>query len=92
MPQLLLYVTEEQLSKIENEAHANKMSLSKWVVTEIMEKIERQYPSGWETLFGSIRNDSFYRQKQPRLEKREELLCRHEHVHLFFELDYGKII
>ena len=33
MPQLSLYLTQEQLAKVENEAHADKMSLSKWVVT-----------------------------------------------------------
>ena len=38
MPQLSLYVTQEQLLKIENEAHAENMSLSKWVVSKIMER------------------------------------------------------
>ncbi len=73
MPQLSLYVTEEQLSKIESEARASNMSLSKWAVSELMEKIEPQYPSNWEALFGSISDDSFSRPKQPRLEKREDL-------------------
>lgn len=40
MPQLSLYVTHEQFIKIETEAHAQKMSLSKWVVSKIMEKSE----------------------------------------------------
>ena len=30
MPQLSLYVTQDQLLKIESEAHAENMSLSKW--------------------------------------------------------------
>ena len=44
MPQLSLYVTNDQFQKIEREAHAEKMSLSKWVVSQIMNKIEHLYP------------------------------------------------
>ena len=32
------------------EAHAENMSLSKWVVSKIMERIEPHYPEGGETL------------------------------------------
>ena len=71
MPQLSLYVTQEQFLKIENEAHAEKMSLSKWVVSKIMEKIEPRYPDGWADLFGSVSDSSFTRPDQPKLEKRE---------------------
>ena len=70
MPQLSLYVTQEQLLKIENEAHAEKMSLSKWVVSKIMEKIEPRYPDGWGDLFGSVSDLSFTRPDQPKLEMR----------------------
>ncbi|WP_192814678.1 hypothetical protein [Treponema pedis] len=34
MPQLSLYLTQEQISKVEHEARADRMSLSKWVVTQ----------------------------------------------------------
>lgn len=71
MPQLSLYVTQAQLLKIENEAHAEKMSLSKWVVSKIMEKIEPHYPEGWADLFGSVSDSSFCRPEQPTLETRE---------------------
>ena len=70
MPQLSLYVTQEQLLKIENEAHAENMSLSKWVVSKIMERIEPHYPEGWADLFGSISDSSFTRPDQPKLETR----------------------
>lgn len=70
MPQLSLYVTQEQLLKIENEAHAENMSLSKWSVNKIMERIEPHYPEGWADLFGSVAAPSFTRSDQPKLETR----------------------
>ena len=73
MPQLSLYVTQDQFQKIEREAHADKMSLSKWVVSQIMNKIEPRYPEGWAVLFGSISDPSFSRPEQPVLETREFL-------------------
>ena len=71
MPQLSLYVTQEQLFKIENEAHAEKMSLSRWAVSKIMERIEPHYPEGWADLFGSVSDSSFTGPDQPKLEVRE---------------------
>ena len=71
MPQLSLYVTQDQLLKIENEAHGEKMSLSKWVVSKIMENIEPHYPDGWADLF--VSDSSFTRPDQPKLEIREAL-------------------
>lgn len=71
MPQLSLYLTQEQLAKVENEAHADKMSLSKWVVTQIINRIEPRYPDGWADLFGSVHDSSFSRPEQPHLEQRE---------------------
>lgn len=73
MPQLSLYVTQEQFQKIESEAHADKMSLSKWAVSQIMNRIEPHYPEGWADLFGSVHDSSFARPEQPVLEKREGL-------------------
>ena len=73
MPQLSLYVTQEQFQKIEREAHAEKMSLSKWVISQIMNKIEPRYPDDWADLFGSVSDESFKRPEQPILETRESL-------------------
>ena len=73
MPQLSLYVTQDQFQKIEREAHAEKMSLSKWVISQIMNKIEPRYPDDWADLFGSISDESFKRPEQPILETRESL-------------------
>ena len=71
MPQLSLYVTQDQFQKIEREAHAEKMSLSKWVVSQIMNRIEPRYPEGWDELFGSVSDNTFSRPEQPVLETRE---------------------
>ena len=71
MPQLSLYVTQEQFLKIENEAHAENMLLSKWAVSKIMEKIEPHYPEDWVDLFGSVSDSSFTGPDQPKLETRE---------------------
>ena len=73
MPQLSLYVTKDQLLKIEKEARIEKLSLSKWAVKRIMEKIEPHYPEGWADLFGSVSDASFKRPEQPKLETREAL-------------------
>ena len=73
MPQLSLYVTHDQFQKIEREAHAEKMSLSKWVISQIMNKIEPRYPDDWADLFGSVSDESFKRPEQPILETRESL-------------------
>ena len=73
MPQLSLYVTQEQFQKIEREAHAEKMSLSKWVVSQLMNRIEPRYPEGWAELFGSVSDTSFERPIQLTLETRESL-------------------
>ena len=70
MLQLSLYVTQDQLSKIENKAHAENMPLSKWGVSKIMERIEPHYPEGWADLFGSVSDPSFTRPDQPELETR----------------------
>lgn len=73
MLQLSLYLTQEQLVKLEAEAHVEKMSLSKWVVSKIIEKVEPRYPKGWADLFGSVTDESFIRPEQPVLEQRETL-------------------
>lgn len=73
MPQLSLYLTQEQLIQIKNEAKANKLSLSKWVVSQITTKIEPRYPEDWVNLFGSVQDDSFTRPRQPKNKKREQL-------------------
>lgn len=68
MPQLSLYITQEQFQRIKREARAEKMPHSKWVVSQVMNRLEPRYPDGWADLFGSITDNSFSRPDQPNLE------------------------
>jgi hypothetical protein len=61
MPQISLYIDEETLRKVENEAKRSHLSISKWVAEQIREKIEPHYPQGYENLFGSVSDESFKR-------------------------------
>lgn len=72
MPQLSLYLTQEQLARVETETHSEKMSLSKWVVTKILDKVEPRYPDGWADLFGSVHDETFIRPEQPIIEHRDK--------------------
>lgn len=73
MPQLSLYLTQEQLSRVTEQARAENLSLSKWVVTRILSTIEPTYPENWKLLFGSLKDSSFERPSQPKQEEREDL-------------------
>ncbi len=73
LPQLSLYLTEEQYAKLKNEAHAENISLSKWVTTRLLDTVEPRYPAGWSTLFGSVSDDTFIRPEQPQPGEREVL-------------------
>ncbi len=73
MPQLSLYLTDEQLSIVENGARAQKTSISKWVVSQIMARVKPCYPDGWAELFGSVGEDLLGRPEQPAIERREKL-------------------
>jgi hypothetical protein len=61
MPQISLYIDEPTLKKIENAALKQHVSISKWVAEQIRSRVEPIYPANFETLFGSISDDSFMR-------------------------------
>lgn len=61
MPQISLYIDEPTLKKVENAALKQHVSISKWVAEQIRSKIDPIYPAQFETLFGSIIDDSFIR-------------------------------
>lgn len=73
MPQLSLYLTEEQYAKLKNEAQIENVSLSKWVTTRLLDTIEPRYPDGWADLFGSVADSTFIRPEQPHPDEREVL-------------------
>jgi len=64
MPQISLYIDEPTLKKIENAAVRQHISISKWVAEQIRSRVDPIYPSDFETLFGSITDDTFVRPEQ----------------------------
>jgi len=59
MPRISLYVDKRTLAKIQEAAHEQRSSVSKWVAEQIRAKIEPTFPETFEALFGSIADDSF---------------------------------
>jgi hypothetical protein len=61
MPQISLYIDKDTLGRIEELAHMNNSSISKWVGTKLKSMIQDEYPEGFFSLFGAIDDDSFSR-------------------------------
>ena len=59
MPQISLYIDEKTLKKVERAAMKQHTSISKWVAQQIREKVEPCYPADFESLFGSISDETF---------------------------------
>ncbi len=64
MPQISLYIDEATLKKVESAASRQHVSISRWVADQIRSKVEPVYPKEFETLFGSLSDDSFVRPEQ----------------------------
>ncbi len=61
MPKISLYIDEPTLKKIKNAASRQHVSISKWVAEQIRARVEPVYPADFETLFGSVSDESFTR-------------------------------
>jgi hypothetical protein len=59
MPQISLYIDGPTLKKIENAAMRQHVSISKWVAEQIRARVDPVYPVHFESLFGSIDDDTF---------------------------------
>lgn len=59
MPQLSLYIDAETLNKLEVAAKIDRTSVSKWVTERLKEDLIHNWPSNYQSLFGSIRDESF---------------------------------
>jgi len=59
MPQISLYIDETTLKKVENAAMRQHVSIPKWVAEQIRARVEPVYPIDYESLFGSINDDTF---------------------------------
>jgi hypothetical protein len=61
MPQISLYIDKHTLLKIEKAARQQRVSISKWVGNSIKTIIADDYPEGYLSLFGAVKDDSFHR-------------------------------
>jgi hypothetical protein len=68
MPQISLYIDEKTLTKVEDAAKRQRVSISKWVAEQIRAKVEPVYPADYGSLFGSISDDTFMRPMVPSFE------------------------
>jgi hypothetical protein len=76
MPQISLYIDKETLKKVEKAANAEKTSISKWVGKQLKKSLQTNYPEDFQSLYGSIRDDSFTVPKRKSFDadtKRESL-------------------
>jgi hypothetical protein len=59
MPQLSLYIDAKTLSKLQEAAKINNTSVSKWVNKKLKEELLHNWPDNYQSLFGSINDESF---------------------------------
>jgi len=59
MPQLSLYIDEKTLRKLEAAASIEKVSVSKYAVRKLNEALNSGWPVNYDSLFGSIQDESF---------------------------------
>ena len=65
MPQISLYLDKEMHKEIETRAKLNKTSVSKFVIITLKAYLSKNWPDGFQNLFGSITDSSFLRQDTP---------------------------
>jgi len=65
MPQISLYIDEQTLSKVEDAAKEEHLSVSGWVARQLRARLEPRYPAGFQDLFGSISDSSFHSPGDP---------------------------
>ena len=59
MPQLSLYIDKETLDKIQKASEIENTSISRWVTGKLREILAQDWPENYESLFGSITDDTF---------------------------------
>ena len=76
MPQISLYIDKDTMQQVEKAAEAEELSISKWVGKQLKKSLKANYPADFESLFGSISDESFMEPKNLPVEadiKRELL-------------------
>ncbi len=59
MPQLSIYIDKTTLEKIETAAKMEHISISKYVVRKLNESMFNAWPQHYQSLYGSIQDDTF---------------------------------
>ncbi len=59
MTQLSLHIDEETLKKIELAANSENLSISQFVTEKLKQILKKSWPDNYETLFGSISDETF---------------------------------
>ena len=60
MAQVSLYLDKDTFGKIETAARLNGISISKYVSTIIQAHFNREWPSDYADLFGSVSDETFF--------------------------------
>lgn len=69
MPQISLYVDKKTLKKVNKAASLSKTSVSEWVSRKIKHSLKTDWPDGYFSLFGSIKDRSFKKYKSNSFSK-----------------------
>ncbi|NCN09037.1 MAG: toxin-antitoxin system, antitoxin component [Leptospira sp.] len=64
MPQLSLYIDQKTLKKIEDAAKKEKVSISQWAKSKLINSFENTWPDQYFHLYGSIQDESFEKPNQ----------------------------
>ena len=62
MPQLSVYLDDRTIAKIRESAKVSNISVSKLVTNALDKYMSIHWPEGFETLFGSVPDETFQRQ------------------------------
>jgi len=69
MPQISIYASAKDYSKIEQSAKRAGKSISSFVIGLVMPQIEAGYSDEFKSLFGSVNDESFRRPEQSEFTK-----------------------
>jgi hypothetical protein len=61
MPQLSVYLDDDTIAQVKERAKASNISVSKFFANALGTYMSSQWPEGFETLFGSISDETFER-------------------------------
>ena len=60
MAQVSLYLDKGTFGKVETAAQKSGISISKYVVAIIQDHLNKEWPSGYAEVFGSVRDTTFF--------------------------------